>query len=372
MGSHKQRVQRKIKKEVKRKLQSQTRPRTAVKRQNRMDEMMRMMFLMKGVQQPNATNTNDLLTAKNIIAKQNAEETRKQREAKQRIKQIKADDEQAKVKAKTDELNKRAEHLSKMEEIQKQNREAQAKLRSIKDEIERNKHAAAVDALNQKYELEQKTLTSLIQSQGLDTEQLDNTELNTVNNKNKEMKRDTASTQQDIKRQSYKSQINEAGELRYRVRTPVAFPEMDEDGIMQIVYEPVEMWKNAEKIDPKTDTILIGIDELNAALNSKNIQETNEKIKQAHIDNAKYEHDAEQREVLYNAEVDARNKRTMDKVYSSLNSGFSSNNSVTEAETLYKAANAKYDEVVNDMDDIEGYSDEENGYDDDENSSDES
>ena len=167
MGSHKQRVQRKIKKDVKRKLQSKPRPQ---KPTNKMDEMMKLMMLMKGGGQQNPNAAQDLLTAKEIIAKKNAEEARKQREQKQRIKQIEAEEKTEKMKAKTQQLTAKEQQLRAMEEIQKQKREAEAKLRNTKDEIERKKLEAEVARLNQKHELEQQTLDLMLQSQKLDEE----------------------------------------------------------------------------------------------------------------------------------------------------------------------------------------------------------
>ena len=701
MGSHKQRVQRKIKKDVKRKLQNKTRPQTtAAKPTNKMDEVMRMMMLMKGGQQQNPNAAQDLLTAKEIIAKQNAEEARKQRETKQRIKQIEADVKTEKTKAKTQQLTEKEQQLLAMEKIQKQKREAEAKLRATKDEIERNKVEAEVDRLKQKYELEQQTLDLILQSQGLDEESLKarheleekrgvqkrnqlelqnkqkqyeienlekelqitndhitetksklekyltltghenaqvykkmlndingyndflnsnvidvlkeiadtkssksllkqvgvdtklknankakvelskalrdlkadyahyedlNKELNKVNNENKDLRRDIATTQHNIKLQKYITRTDpETQELQIKVfdikadkdgndvevyswknakdmagmdwnfavkrevadeladaetdnkmyktikkqkdaeyeRNTNDILRIDElghekdklnaynDAMAKITYEDksaeiaqleyeiknlqdqinnkwtgnddynkmlrqikelqnkktaleqelaktptktisdkqikdqadamyeiadtenkirarrkkneaVDNFENEteklqlnnkikkqtlDKMDDKSDESVLKTIVTNRveaeqnekllaaqqeakdaeealkilkwkeeALNSKNIQDTNEKLKQAHIDKAKYENESKQREQLYNAQVDARNKKTMAQVYSSLNSSFTSSNSLTEAETLYNAANAKYDEIVNDIKDEEQY-----------------
>lgn len=549
MGSHTRRVQRKIKRMVKRKVQSKPRPQTSTKTQKKMDEMMKMMLLMKGgQQQQNQNAAQDLLTAKEIIAKQNAEEARKQRETQQRIKQLEANEKKESAKAKTQALTEKEQQLLAMEEIQKQKREAESKLRNTKNEIERKKLQAIVDALNQKYDLERQTLDLMLQSQGIDDEtvkkkheleakrgelkrnelkrqqkekeyeienlekelqitndnitetkakleklltltghenaqvykkmlkdidgyndflnsnvidklneivdtksqksllrqvgvdaklknankakvalsralrdlkgeyeRLDdlNTELKRVNNENEEMKRDITSTQHAIKRQNYKSQINDAGELQYMVRTRIPFEEIDENGIMHTVYKPVEMWKNADWIDPNTDYILsesiaeklgkaevdnkqyktikkqvdarynrnerdlfkrdayndaeqheklLAIqqasknkkDKLNTekwreeALNSENIKATNEQLEQEYIKKAQHEQEAEDRKMLHNAQIEARNKRVMAQVQEDLNTAPTSSDTVTEAETLYTAANTKYDEAIDD------------------------
>ena len=173
MGSHKQRVQRKIKKEVKRKIQAKQRPSHAQQTQNKMDEMMKMLLMLKGGQQQNPNAAQNLLTAKEIIAKQNAEEARKQRETTQRIKQIEANENAEKMKAKTQQYEEEEKHRRNMIELENQLREAQAKLREVKNEKEEAALKAKIATLQQQYDLERQNLELELRAAGLDAAGVD-------------------------------------------------------------------------------------------------------------------------------------------------------------------------------------------------------
>ncbi len=167
MGSHKQRVQRKIKKEVKRKIQAKQRPSHAQQTQNKMDEMMKMLLMLKGGQQQNPNAAQDLLTAKEIIAKQNAEEARKQRELQASIKQIKNAEEEAKMKAKTQCDEEEVKHLRNKMELEKQIRETKAKLKEAKNEKEIAELNDKAASLQQQYDLEEKYNELRLEAEGL-------------------------------------------------------------------------------------------------------------------------------------------------------------------------------------------------------------
>lgn len=175
MGSHKQRVQRKIKKDVKRKLQNKPRPQNATPHtaQTKMDEMMKMMLMMKGGQQQNPNAAQDLLTAKEIIAKQNAEEARKQREAKQRIQQINNEGEAEHMKAKTQQYEAEVKSRRNLIELEKQLHETELKLKEVKNEEEAAKLNAKIKSLQVQYDLELQDLKLRLKAEGLAEEEVE-------------------------------------------------------------------------------------------------------------------------------------------------------------------------------------------------------
>ena len=169
MGSHKQRVQRKIKKEVKRKAQAK---RSQQQRTDVMSDMMKMMMLMKGGQQPSTEDANKVLTAKEIVAKAEAEEKRKQRELKAQYDDIKANAKVDKIKDKTQEIDKKMKHMLKQQEAQKELDDALAKLKAAKDETEVQKLKQKADIAHDKLEYERRTLDLMLQGQNLTDEQI--------------------------------------------------------------------------------------------------------------------------------------------------------------------------------------------------------
>ena len=169
MGSHKQRVQRKIKKEVKRKAQAK---RSQQQRTDVMSDMMKMMMLMKTGQNPSTEDANKVLTAKEIVAKAEAEEKRKQRELKAQYDDIKANAEVDKIKSKTQYMDKKMKHMLKQQEAQKELDDIRAKLKAAKDETEVLKLKQKADIARDKLEYERRTLDLMLQGQNLTDEQM--------------------------------------------------------------------------------------------------------------------------------------------------------------------------------------------------------
>ena len=169
MGSHKQRVQRKIKKEVKRKAQAK---RSQQQRTDVVSDMMKMMMLMKAGQNPSTEDANKVLTAKEIVAKAEAEEKRKQRELKAQYDDIKANAKVDKIKDKTQEIDKKMKHMLKQQEAQKELDDALAKLKAAKDETEVQKLKQKADIAHDKLEYERRTLDLMLQGQNLTDEQI--------------------------------------------------------------------------------------------------------------------------------------------------------------------------------------------------------
>ena len=169
MGSHKQRVQRKIKKEVKRKAQAK---RSQQQRTDVMSDMMKMMMLMKTGQNPSTEDANKVLTAKEIVAKAEAEEKRKQRELKAQYDDIKANAEVDKIKSKTQYMDKKMKHMLKQQEAQKELDDIRAKLKATKDETEFRKLEQKADIARDKLEYERRTLDLMLQGQNLTDEQM--------------------------------------------------------------------------------------------------------------------------------------------------------------------------------------------------------
>ena len=159
MGSHKQRVQRKIKKEVKRKAQAK---RSQQQRTDVVSDMMKMMMLMKAGQTPSTEDANKVLTAKEIVAKAEAEEKRKQRELKAQYDDIKANAKVDKIKDKTQETDKRMKHMLKQQEAQKELDDALAKLKATKDETEVQKLKQKAQIAHDKLEYERQTLDLML------------------------------------------------------------------------------------------------------------------------------------------------------------------------------------------------------------------
>ena len=67
------------------------------------------------------------------------------------------------------------------------------------------------------------------------------------------------------------------------------------------------------------------------------------------MNKVQYDEQAKQNELLFNKKREALHAKTMAEVTAGLNESFVSSNSLTEAEALYTAANAKYNEVFHDL-----------------------
>ena len=177
MPTHKQRKLRKIKKEIKRKIQNKQRSAAAGtnnKTNNKMEDMLKMIMLMRnGQQQQSTTAANELLTAKEIRAKQEQEEARKQRENKHEISKIERNNKIEDAKAKTQETNEDLELTRKMREIKKQQIEAEARLRNAKNDAEIREAQERVNALNRQMEFEKQIFDLMIEGQGLGEKQIE-------------------------------------------------------------------------------------------------------------------------------------------------------------------------------------------------------
>lgn len=217
MPTHKQRKIRKIKKEIKRKIQNKQRSATAGtnnKTNNKMEDMLKMIMLMRnGQQQQSTTAANELLTAKEMMAKQQQEEARKQRENKHEISKIELNNKIEDAKAKTQETNQTLEQTRKLSEIYKQIYEAEANLKNAKNELEIRKAQEKLNALNQQMEFENKTLDLMIQGQGLSENQIElKHEIEEKRGilKQKEVERENKIQQLDIKNmESEKKQVED-------------------------------------------------------------------------------------------------------------------------------------------------------------------
>ena len=169
MGTHKQRIRRKIKKEIKRKAQAK---RSQQQRTDVVSDMMKMMMLMNAGQKPSTEDANKVLTAKEIVAKAEAEEKRKQRELKAQYDDIKANAKVDKIKDKTQEIDKKMKHMLKQQEAQKELDDIQDKLRATKDETEIQKLKQKAQIAEDKLEYERRTLDLMLQGQNLTDEQI--------------------------------------------------------------------------------------------------------------------------------------------------------------------------------------------------------
>ena len=218
MPSHNRRQQRKVKRDIKRKVQAKHRQQTST---NKMDDMMKtMMLMMNGNRQQNPSAANDLLTAKETAARLKSEQEKQRLEHENTIKRLTEEKKQNEEKAKVEALNDTEKHVRNMAELEKQKREAKAKLRSTHDEMEQRELSAVVEELNQRYDIEHQTIDLMIQSKGIDEESLE--KKHELAKKNAELKRKELELQQKMKEHEIEDLEKETANVRERLEETIS------------------------------------------------------------------------------------------------------------------------------------------------------
>ena len=179
MVNHKKRVQRKIKRDVKRKVAAARAKQNANAAADKNMEMIKtMMLMMNGGNKTPGLDPNDAITAKEIALQKKNEEARKKIEDKNKIKKLEEEFEEYKTKAENERVETQRKHLEELNKAKMKNVEEKNKTKRVQDDFEVDKLTAQskMEAANRKH-LEKK-LGLQREIEGLSSKQLEQKQKN--------------------------------------------------------------------------------------------------------------------------------------------------------------------------------------------------
>lgn len=302
MVNHKKRVQRKIKRDVKRKVAAARAKQNANAAADKNMEMIKtMMLMMNGGNKTPGLDPNDAITAKEIALQKKNEEARKKIEDKNKIKQMEEEFEAYKTKAENERVETRRKHLEELNKAKMKNVEEKNKTKRVQDDFEIDKLTAQskMEAANRKY-LEKK-LGLQRDIEGLSSKQLEQKQKNELLKQQLELQKlekDKKEKELDIE-----NLTNERGRLEKDVsemyskvknllkltgRSASAYKDVLNDiesfkDLLQtnIIDKLLEINEKQQRIKSSTgnDTKLLNVKKANTALNVA-LRELNDKLEQ--------------------------------------------------------------------------------------------